>query len=178
MSVDITMKTVGANNFDNMRQKLRALPGMLDEEVIGSGLIAQARVVVRHAKRSSAFEDRSGLLRSSFRARQTSSRVGRRRIAGTGARAIFGGTTRRGRAYHAHLVEYGHEGGVRRTRSGQRVFVNSAARPHPFIFPAVTQTESQQLLAAQKAMERAMVKLSLNLRNNRLTTRQRQALLA
>ena len=85
----------------------------------------------------------------------------------------------RGRkAAHWHLVEFGHKGGTRTTRSGRKVFVNSSARARPYIRPALRSTEQQQLRAAQKAMEKSLARLALNLRNNRLTTRQRGALLA
>ena len=189
---DIKINPAVADSFDDIRRKLAALPGMLDEQVIGAGLAAQARVVVRVARKTAAFRDQTGRLRASFRARTTSSRperIGGRRVSGTGARVIFGGKLRgrsRGvivaakaagrRAYHVHLVEFGHKGGYRKRRDGKRIFIDSSASPHPFIVPAIESSSQQQLVAAQKAMEKSMAKLAFNLKNNRLTSRQRTAL--
>lgn len=194
VDVAIDIGRVGiSDTFETLRKKFDALPGMMNEQVIGDGLNAAARVIVREARiPHSRFRDRSGLLRASIRARRTSTRLEfGTRVSGTGARVIFGGRIRRGggadfivaarnsargrRAYHAHLVEFGHQGGYRKLKNGTRVFVNTAARPHPFVRHAAEGTISRQLLAAEKAMEKSLVKMARNLKNNKLTTRQRAA---
>ena len=191
MAIDIKTSSELQDSFSAMQAKLDALPGLLGNQVVGAGLAAAARVVVKTARRGSGFDDRTGLLRASFRARATSTRVGddRTRIAGTGARVIFGGKVRGKsravivaaraggrRAYHAHLVEFGHKGGKRKLKSGLRVFVDSSARPHPFVVPAISSSLSAQRNAAAVGMEKALTKLALNLKNNKLTIRQRTAL--
>ena len=178
------------DSFRSMRKKLRVLPGLIGDTVIGDGLFAQALVIVKAARKTTAFEDQSGLLRASFKARRRSVVVRGRRISGVYAAAIFGGqvtgnsrravsargaSSRKGRAYHAHLVEHGHKGGIQK-RNGERVNVDTSAAPHSFIAPAVYGTEQQQILSAVRAMDTSLRKLARRLKQGNLTRSQQRAL--
>ena len=98
--------------------------------ILAAGDRGAAQVARKAARRTAAFQDRSGQLRRSINVRSRRLRV---RLAAESP--------------HAHLVELGH-GGPR------------PAGPHPFMVPAVVMTRTEQLQAAGRAVFRALQRLA------------------
>lgn len=112
------MELDGIEELASLIAALEALPGLLEKAAVGDGLLAAAQVVAKEAKASAAFQDRTGDLERSIRARR-----GRRASPPT---AVVEAT-----APNAGLLELG--------------TANSPARP--FLEPALRNTASRQLKA-------------------------------
>ena len=106
------------------------LPSAMQRRVLPPALLAWARVLRDAARKTSLFEDKTGILRRSIRAHRFRQRGG----LPPGAFAAAGPFEPRHRAYHAHLVEFGHEG-------------SSPAPPHPFMAEALRASESRAFAA-------------------------------
>ncbi len=118
----MTAADVDLSGAAAMIRELESLPGVLAEVAIGDGLAAAAEEIRRAARRSDAFEDRTGGLRLSLAARR-----GRRRYRPS---ALV--LTRGPAGAHGHLVEFGT--GPRVVRKTGRSAGRMPARP--FLAPA------------------------------------------
>lgn len=137
---------------ENFRAAVRALEqfsaGMAVEGMI-AGSEAAAKVVADRARQTTAFRDQSGRLRAAIRRIREQATRGQRAQRGLATVGLQQVDPPRvvARDPKAHLIELGH-GGPR------------PAAPHPFLFPAAVESETQQLQEAARAMERAAVKLA------------------
>jgi len=113
----------------DLDRRLAALAGRDGPRIRSLADAAAARVARKAARRSAAFADRTGRLRSSLVVRRSRGRV-----------------QLRADAPHAALVELGHGG-------------PHPAPPHPFLVPAVMSAPGEQLRAAAKVAERELRKL-------------------
>ena len=133
------------SGLDEAIRVMERLPGLLSERIQGDGLIAAARVVRDQAK--ARVPVRTGALRRSIRALRRSGNVetsgGVQRVPGQSARVRAGGPGAR----HAFLVEGG----------------TVHSRAQPYLAPALTSTQSQQISAAADAMRAAFVRLGRQL---------------
>ena len=107
----VTARVQGTDQFDRIADAAR--DGMED------GLKMLAEMVRDEAKASTAFKDRSGKLRRSIRTHQDKD---------TGIWYVRAGGD--GNAYHAHLVEFGHD------LIDADGFKYGTVRGHPFLGPA------------------------------------------
>ena len=123
---------IDAFGLDGIDVALRQMGPSFMNRLLGPSLAATARVVRDAARKTTVFEDRSGRLRRSIRAARIPARYGGMRFRRGRAAVIAGGRIER--APHAHLVERGHGGPY-------------PARPHPFLFRALMQTEARQASA-------------------------------
>ena len=106
--------------LNGARQVYDELPTQFKRRVLPPSLLAWARVIRDTARNTTVFKDKTGILRRSIRAYRFKQRSG----LPPGAFVAGGPYLPRHRAFHAHLVEFGHEG-------------PSPAPPHPFMGEAV-----------------------------------------
>ncbi len=126
---DVRLDAFGIEAID---QALSEMGPSFQARLLGPSLAASARVVRDAARKTTVFEDRTGRLRRSLRVGRITARYGGKRFR-RGRAAVFAGGQRE-RAPHAALVERGHGGPF-------------PARPHPFLFTALLQTEARQATA-------------------------------
>ena len=82
----------GIEELASLIAVLEALPGLLEKAAVGDGLLAAAQVVAKEAKASAAFQDRTGDLGRSIRARRVPESISAdRRGRGHGAQRRFAG---------------------------------------------------------------------------------------
>ena len=136
---------VELTGFDTLASIMSSLPVLVAERVQGDGLFAAAEVVRDQAKANVPVK--TGALQRSIRVRRRSQRVetttGRKSVPGAAAQVVAGG---RGAA-HALLVELG----------------TVRAAPHPYLAPALFETQGRLLAEARAAMTRAFVRLGRDL---------------
>ena len=113
MRVDLDMATF-EKDVASALAVYRELPSAYSRRVWGPALLAAARVLRDVISKTTEFKDLTGTLRKSIRAYRYKNRRGF-----PPAAFVAAGAGGRHKAYHAHLVEYGH-GGPR------------PAPPHPF----------------------------------------------
>ena len=133
MPLRIYAQHYGTRGIENA---LSRLPGYVRNRVAAEGVFFASRTVVREAKQTNAFIDRTFRLRTSIRV------VGSRQT--PDAQAVAGGILG---VNYAHFVEFG-------TRY---------ARPHPFMFPAFVASRRRAMRNAQAAMRRAIVRFEQQL---------------
>ena len=148
---------IKVGEYERTIRNIKALPGLMAYRVQGDGLAASSRVVRNEARVLVPVV--TGALQRSLRSRRRRQTVetyrGRVKVPGAAARTYAGGEGAR----HAFLVEYGGE-------------TNRA--PHPYLFPALISTKSQQIASAGAAMQRSWAKISagnINQVLRRLATR-------
>ena len=116
-------------DMDALIRRVGSLPAKAKRKGFTDANRAAARVSRKEARATTAFVDKTGLLRSKIKVR---TRRGRVELAAE--------------APHAHLIELGHGG-------------PQPAPPHPFMEPAIRNTVSRQLEAAAKAFRTFLAKL-------------------
>ena len=121
-------------DLSRMRALFDALPDAYAKQATSAGMRAYARTVVKVAKATTAFRDRTGRLRKAIGVGKRPSRSKGKRIAGAGAVVWAGGEGAR----QAHLIERG----------------TKRMRARPFLEPALESSRSAALAAGAKAMDR------------------------
>lgn len=130
--------------IEGVDEALRQMGGTFQSRLLGSALLASARVVRNAARKTMEFQDRTGRLRKSIRSVRIPAFYQGKRFRRGRAAVYAGGQSQR--APHAHLVERGHGG-------------PQPAPPHPFIFNALIQTEAQQAQAFARQARRMFPRL-------------------
>ena len=129
---------------------LEALPGALERVALEDGLLEAARAVAGEARQTAGFQDRTGALRNSIRARR-------------GTRRYKPSALVEADAPHAQLVELG--------------TVSAAAQP--FLGPAVQATRPGQLKAFAAGVRKNFRRVERELAGHRrVSARTRRALAA
>ena len=140
MAVQIYSSYVGTRAI---KKAIADFPKYMRDKVFAEGAYFAARTVVRQARLTGAFTDRTGALRASIRI------VGDRNT--PGALAVAGG----GAVNYGHFVEFG----------------TKFAAPHPFMFPAFQQSRTRAIRNSQRAMRVQIDKFEQGRRGNRRTFR-------
>lgn len=133
MQLDI--RTKDGQGFEFMKEVLKAIPQEIkDNDVIQDGLTASARVVSNEMRKNAktAFNDKTGRLRKSIRARKGRPEYGDSALSSVGGKG----------ARQAWLVEEGHKG------------PKPTKKARPFAFPAVQTTEQKRADAFIRSINR------------------------
>lgn len=135
MRLEVTSRE---GDFRTLEKRMRALPAAHRRYVERDGMLAIAWEVANEARRSSAFQDRTGRLRRTIRAGVRRIRRYRSRLQ-TISVTLAGGVG----AFQAHLVERGHGG-------------PKPAPPHPYLLPAFNRTQDRLLRVGRRRMLRRL----------------------
>lgn len=138
MELDVT----GINEYRQLEEALRSFPDVMRRVAFTDGLVAGARVIARRAKQTEAFEDKTGNLRRSIKARR-----GQRRYPPSGLVIA--------EAPHAHIIEHG--------------TVHLPARP--FLVPAAEVTRQETARAFVKGIRRRYRRVTDELQGRRKLSR-------
>ena len=159
MEIDFDEKGLDEDIAQLIRLMQRTLPGLVAERVQGDALFAAAKITAAEAKKTTAFEDKTGALRKSIRARRIPVEVetpsGFKKVPGGAAQAIAGGKGAR----QAYLIEKGREAGQYLGRGKTKRTGNfPKAPPHPYLEPAFLATRNQALAAFGVAAKKAFIR--------------------
>ncbi len=124
-------------NYKKVRRDLERLPVVFFERAIGPAVLAAAEVIARHARATTLFEDRTGLLRNSIRAELASARYRDARGRWYTA-ALAAAQVKIDPAIYGYYLNYGTE----------------HISPRPFLTNAVLQTREQQRRAFTRALRK------------------------
>ena len=117
-----------------IRRSLNRLPAAMAYEMYGPMSKVVIEEIVKKAKASRAFRDRTGQLRRSIRAERLNTT---RNIGGNRRIRVNGGAWRVAANFPALFVEFGHGG-------------PAPAPPHPFLRPAIVGTQRKQFEVAYR----------------------------